>query len=97
MKIKGKLVKNWFMQGIGLMFSRKKTLIFDLGKEKREGVHMMFVFFPLNIYFLDKNKKIIEVKKKLKPFLIYTPKQKARYIIETPFSIPLKMGDYVEW
>ncbi|MBT3303935.1 DUF192 domain-containing protein [Candidatus Woesearchaeota archaeon] len=97
MKIEGKVLKNWFTQGIGLMFSKKRTVIFELRKERIEGIHMLFVFFPLDVYFLDKDKRIIEIKQGLKPFMFYAPKQKAKYIVETPFDIPLKKGDYVEW
>lgn len=97
MKINGKIVKNWLLQGLGLMFSWKRTLIFDLGKEKREGLHMWFVFFAIDVYFLDRDRRIIEIKKGLKPFTFYFPERKARYILETPYKLPLKTGMYVEW
>jgi len=66
----------------GLMFSKKKNLVFVFDEEKRISLHMMFVFFPIDVLFLDKDKKTIEVKKDFKPFSFYTPKEKARYVIE---------------
>lgn len=45
---------------------------------------MVFVFFPIDILFLDKNKKVIEMKKNFRPFSFYTPEKKARYILELP-------------
>ena len=78
---------------IGLMFSRKKNLLFVLGKEQRIPLHNFFVFYPINLVFLDKNKKIIEIKKNFKPFTFYTSKKKASYLLETPFEIDYKIGD----
>ncbi len=67
----------------GLMFSKRRNLLFDLKKETRLGasVHMFFVFYPIDIYWLDKNKKLVD-QRRLKPFRIATPKEKAQYIVE---------------
>lgn len=64
------------------MFSRKKNLIFVFKNEKRRSLHMFFVFFPIDVLFLDKNKKIIEIKRNLKPFSSYRSKKKAKFIVE---------------
>jgi len=66
----------------GLMFSKKKNLIFILDQERIVGLHMVFVFFTIDVLFLDKNKKIIEIKKNLKPFGFYISKKKAKYVVE---------------
>jgi len=68
----------------GLMFSKRRNLIFDLGKETRIGamIHMFFVFYPIDIYWLDRNKNIVDKRINLKPFTIAIPKKKARYIVE---------------
>ena len=66
----------------GLMFSKKKNLIFVLDNKRIIGLHMVFVFFPIDVLFLDKNKKIIEVKKNLKPFSFYISKKKAKFVVE---------------
>ncbi len=70
----------------GLMFSRKtnKSLIFTYDKEKKESLHMLFVFYPIDVIFLDKDKKVVEIKENFKPFTFYNPKHKAQYIIELP-------------
>ncbi len=51
-------------------------------KEKKEIIHMFFVFYPIDIILLNKNKKVVELKQNLIPFSIYHPKNKAKYIIE---------------
>lgn len=67
----------------GLMFSKRKNLLFDLGKETWFGswVHTFFVFFPVKVYWLDYEKEIIDYKV-IRPFWIGIPRTKARYIIE---------------
>ena len=45
---------------------------------------MFFVFYPIDVLFLDKNKKIVEIKENFKPFTLHNPKNKAQYIIELP-------------
>lgn len=68
----------------GLMFSRGKNLVFVLDKETRYGaiVHMFFVFFPIDVYWLDKDKKIIDKRINLKPFRVAVPNGKAKYVVE---------------
>jgi len=56
----------------GLMFEQKKkfdyALIFELDSETKVGasIHMMFVFFPIDIVYLDASKKVVD-KTTLKP------------------------------
>lgn len=79
--MKIKTCKNIFSKARGLMFSRKKNLLFVFKDERRRSLHMMFVFFPIDVYFLDKDKRVVEVKR-LGPFEFYTSKKKAKYILE---------------
>ena len=74
-----------FSKARGLMFSKKpKILIFIFKKEKIVPLHMFFVFFPIDALFLDKRKRIIEIKDNFMPFKYYKPKNKSMYIIELP-------------
>ena len=72
---------------IGLMFSKKIEdygVIFEFEKEEKIYMHMMFVFFPIDLVFLDKYKRVIEIKENFKPFTLYTSKTRASYVIELP-------------
>jgi len=73
-------------KALGLMFKRKinKALIFVFDKEKIINLHMFFVFFPIDVLWLDKNKKVVQIKEHLKPFRIIVAKKPAKYIIELP-------------
>ena len=72
----------YFSKIRGLMFSKRKNLIFNL-YNKKEVIHSLFVFFPIKLYFLDENFKVLE-KGILKPFRVYIPKVKAKYLVEIP-------------
>jgi len=68
------------------MFSRRKTLTFDFKKERKVSLHTFFVFFPIKVEYLDAKKNVVETTI-MKPFTFYTPKKKARYIVETPIDL----------
>jgi len=76
-----KVCKNLFSKTKGLMFSKKKNLLFTFSNEKPRVIHMFFVFFPINIYYFNKNKKLTD-KVKAYPFTILKPRN-AQYILET--------------
>ena len=88
----------------GLMFEEKKkfdyALIFDFPFESKIGtsLHMLFVFFPIDVLFLNKDKVIVD-KATLQPFITnYTPKKAAKYVIEMPKGkAKAKVGQKVEW
>ena len=45
---------------------------------------MFFVFYPIDVLFLDKNKVVVDKKENFKPFAFYNSKRKAMYEIELP-------------
>lgn len=88
----------------GLMFTKKiidKGLVFIFRKEMKQQLHMFFVFYPIDIIFLDKDKKIIEMKKNFLPFTIYNQKTPSKYIIELPKDVisrtKTSLGDIIEF
>ena len=91
-----KICSSIISKTIGLMFSpRKKSLVFVFNKEQKVPLHMFFVFFPIDVLFLDSNKKVVELKRNFKPFRLYNPTKKARYVIELPSGLDkiTKIGD----
>jgi len=75
---------NLFQQMTGLMFRFPKNdgLIFIFKKEKYVSLHTLFVFYPIDIIYLNKNRKITKLLKKVKPFTLLIPYTKCRYILE---------------
>ncbi len=103
---KTRLANTFFEKFKGLMFEKKGrfdyALIFDFGSEKKAGarIHMLFVFFPICAVYLDAGKKVVDMKNNLKPFsLNYTPKKKARFLVELPVQAgkAVSLGDQLEW
>ena len=43
---------------------------------------MFFVFFSIDLIFLDKDNKVIEIKRNFRPWTIYFPKTKFSYLVE---------------
>lgn len=76
-----KVYNSFFFKLKGLMFSKKKTVVFVFNSERKRGLHGFFVFFPIGLLFLDKNLKVVE-KGVLKPFGIYNSKKKAQFVVE---------------
>jgi len=83
---KSALIGDAFSKFIGLMFSKRqdKALIFKFNEEKRISLHMFFVFYPIDVLFLDKNKIVVDKKERFTPFTFYTSKKKAMFAIELP-------------
>ena len=74
-------------KALGLMFSRRikdKALVFVNAQEEFVPLHMLFVFQTIDILFLDSNKRIVELKRDFKPFTMYIPTKKAKFVIELP-------------
>ena len=98
-----KLCTNTFSKFIGLMFSKKqnRVLIFNFNKYKIIYLHMLFVFYPIDVLFLDKNKIVVDKKENFKPFTFYKSKKKAMYAIELRNGVikrtKTKIGDKIEF
>ncbi len=101
---KAKIYDNIFLKALGLMFSRPlndKCLVLRFKSEKIRPLHMFFVLYAIDVLFLDKDLRVVEIKENFKPFSFYFPKNKAMFIIEVPLSIAKKasveIGDVVNF
>ncbi len=84
---KARITKNILLKARGLMFSSRKAvknraLVFEFVREQRVGLHMIFVFYPIDVIFLNEKKRVVETTT-LKPFCpSYVPKKRAKYVVE---------------
>src|SRR3989338_8512017 len=85
-----------YSQICGLMFRKKQNLIMTFKEEKRISLHMFFVFYPIDVLLLNKNKEIIEIKRNFKPFTSWSSKEKGKYVVELAFLGEYEVGDRVE-
>lgn len=93
-----------FSKAKGLMFSKKINdtgYIFVFSKPRKIDLHMFFVFYPIDVLFLDENKKVVEIKENLKPFTFYVSKNKAKYVVELPYrtikNSKTNLEDFIEF
>ena len=71
----------------GLMFTQRfkdTALIFSFPQERVIGLHMWFVFYPIDVLWLDGEQRVVEVLQGFRPFRIYRPNAPAAYVIELP-------------
>lgn len=95
-----KNARTYFQKAKGLMFTCKKDfnycLIFDMGAESKiqSSIHMMFVFFPIFVVFLNENKVVVDTKI-ARPWGFYSSKAPARYVLELPVKYieKIRTGD----
>lgn len=95
-----------FRQVLGLMFRKSipgdYAMIFDVIWEQYVDIHMLFVRFPIDLVYLDRNKHIVDIRPGLKPWVGFgIPRSPARYIIELPAGTvertALKVGETLTW
>ena len=88
------------------MFERKKNfdyaLVFPLRLKSVFGasIHCLFVFFPIDVIYLDENKKVVDVQRKVPPFALYRqPTRPAKFFIEVNAgkAAGTEVGDELAW
>ena len=89
----------------GLMFRRRlapdEAYLFAFRTESvmAASVHMLFVFFPISLVWLDAQRRVIDVRlaKPFRPF--YAPRRAAKYLVEgaTDLLDRVHAGDQVEF
>ena len=84
----------------GLRFSRKlkqnTCIVLDSGTEEPNIIDMLFVFFSLDILWVNAAGVIVDIKRHIKPFTPFViPCQPSRYVIEVNAGETkgLKIGD----
>ena len=90
------ICNSFFSQARGLMFRQKHNLIMTFNKEIKVSLHMFFVFYPIDVLILNKNKDIVEIKRHFKPFTFWNSKEKGKYVVELAFPADYEVGDRVE-
>jgi uncharacterized membrane protein (UPF0127 family) len=82
--------RNLFLRSLGLRFSRPirdKALVLVSPYESvyNSSIDMFFVFFSIDVLWLDSNLKVVDLRRGVKPFsLVITPKAPAMYVVELP-------------
>ncbi len=78
---------SFFTRGTGLMFRSHRAIdhtgwVFDMKATCHITITMFFVFFPIDIVFLDASHRITELHCNVRPFTNFSTEKPARYFIE---------------
>ncbi len=87
---------SFFSQARGLMFRRSNNLVMVFPTERKISLHMFFVFYPIDVLVVDKDRKIVEIKHNFKPFTVWNSYQKGKFVIELAGKGVYELGDGVE-
>lgn len=87
-------------KGMGLMFrpKTKEGYIFTFKNISNMNFHTCFMFFCIDIIFLDENKKVIQIARNVKPYRFIDGKN-FRYVVEVSShkANQVQKGDILEW
>ena len=64
-------------------------MLFDFYEEKINPMTTVLMKYPINMYFLSAQGKIVEKKENVKPGLDIVPSRVSRYVLETKKQYPL--------
>ena len=68
----------------GLMFRLKPIVNEGIILEPCNSIHMFFMFFPIDVVFLDDQNRIVYLKENVRPWSVILPKKHAQSVIELP-------------
>jgi len=101
-----KICKDIFSRSKGLRFSKPlkkgRAVLFISPEESclHTSLDMFFVFFSVDIIWLNSGKEIVDIRRNVKPFTpIIRPKKPAKYVIEIPANSSglLKIGNKLKF
>jgi uncharacterized membrane protein (UPF0127 family) len=86
-RVKGLLGRECLEDGQGLLFKGCSSL------------HTLFMRFPIDIVFMDKNRKVLKVSRNVKPFKFVAAPWRAYYALELPTNAitrsETRVGDHL--
>ncbi len=94
-----KLYNTFFTRMKGLMFSTplspKEGVLLSFPTERVIDIHMLFVFFPLDVLWFSGSGKIVKIERHVRPFATYIKGTRAQSVLEVPAGAAknLKVGD----
>lgn len=94
----------------GLMFKKSGNMLLEFPFSARHGIWMLCMKYPLDLIFLDSEKRVTETIKNVPPLTldprtwkIYHPKKVAKYVLEIEAEaknaqhINIAVGDHLEF
>ena len=86
-----KIYSDIFSKSKGLRFAKRlkkgQAIILEANEESifETTIDMFFVFFPIDVLWVNSNKEVVDIRRSVKPFTpVITPRKPAKYVIELP-------------
>lgn len=102
-KFDAEVAESILAKSIGLSFRSSGKMLFSFTGLGRPPIDMMLVPEPLNLYFLDEDKQVVDVQYAepwgLNPrtWRIYRPEQNSKFLLESFEDLDLEEGDTLEF
>lgn len=102
-EVDAELADNLLKKSWGLSRRKEGKMLFVFIKPGRPAIDMMLVPEPLNLYFLNENKEVVDVYEAepwtLDPrsWRLYRPDKDSKYLLESFEDLDLEEGDSVEF
>ena len=81
----------------GYMFRKKAQfngMLLTSGKKQKMPIHMFFVWFPLNVYWIDDRFVVQHKKERARPFMPQlSSKKPVKFVLESIKDLKLNVGD----
>lgn len=76
------------------------VLVADEESIYQTTIHMLFVFFPIDVIWLNKAKEVVDLRPNVKSFQpLIAPRSPAKYVLELPVGAAkhIKQGDTLQF
>ncbi len=103
---KAKYLDNFWFKARGLMFSmplKKGSGLVLVSKDEgilETTIHMLFVFYPIDILWVNSGMEVVDIKRNVLPFIPFiSPRKPAKYVIELPRKacLGIKIGNKIRF
>jgi uncharacterized membrane protein (UPF0127 family) len=81
--------KTFLQKFRGMMLRRKCGVGSGLWLESCGSIHTMWMRFPIDVYFIDQQGRILEIRSGVTPWSIVIPKQRCHAVLEIPHGNPM--------
>lgn len=98
-KVEAEVAETFLSRAKGLSFRSSGKMLFKFPQDTRSRVDMMFLSRPLNLYFLNSEREVIDVQEaepwgwNPKTWRTYSPGQRYRYLLESFETLDIEEGD----
>lgn len=102
-KFEAELADNLLSRARGLSFRSEGKMLFVFPRAGKPGIDMMFLSVPLQLIFLDEDKRAVDVRRAEpwtfdpRTWRLYRPSQPAKYLLESTEFLDVSGGERLDF